>query len=159
MKNIFIIFSFVLLSACGDDLSGLPDPDAKAPEREPDSFSFATATEVDADEDVSIQSQVDAGQTRHYYFSIPYYNAGNGPGDLESVSFVSSGGELELSWYDGNRIYQNSDGNTLEFTSIDETFPSYEPGGYSKHYLIYFTIKNDTFSEVKYELAFTEKQY
>ena len=56
MKNIFIIFSFVLLSACGDDLSGLPDPDAKASEIEPDSFTFASATEVDADEGVSLYS-------------------------------------------------------------------------------------------------------
>lgn len=155
MKNIFIILSFVLLSACGDDLSGLPDPDAKAPEIEPDSFSFSTATEVDADEDVSLFSQVVAGQTRYYYFAIPYYNAGNNAYDLEKLILVASDDTLELAWYDAEQTFQNSGTTELDFTVIDSSFPSHKVN-YTDYYKIYFTVKNDTEFEVSYQLGFSE---
>lgn len=148
MKNILILVSLALLSACGDDLSGLPDPDAKAPEIEPDSYSFSTAAEIEAVENLNIYSQVEAGETRHYFASVALFETSN-LGDTLSIIPAST---LELSWYNAEQGYQNSDTSALAFSVQDS---GRSPSDDSE-YKIYFTVKNDTDFDVEYQLTFTE---
>ena len=159
--HILSISFFIFLSGCGDDLSGLPDPDQKAPAVEPDSFTFASATEIDVDmysgESVDIHSQVSANQTRHYQFEILYYNAGNGVGDLASLTLVTPDpdGNLQLAWYDANQELQQSDAAVLDFTTINSSFPTHQIND-RDYYKIFFTVENSSEIEMEYQLEIKE---
>ena len=70
-------------------------------------------------------------------------------GDTLSIIPAST---LELSWYNAEQGYQNSDTSALAFSVQDS---GRSPSDDSE-YKIYFTVKNDTDFDVEYQLTFTE---
>lgn len=98
-----------MLAGCGDDLSGLPDANAKAPEQEqePDSFTFETATDLDIDSrafPTKVFSQFPADTTRYYKFTLGYFDVGTTLGSLRDVSLVASTGVVTLAWYSPEQV-------------------------------------------------------
>lgn len=144
-----------LLSGCGDDLSGLPDPQQKAAGKEPDSFSFETATVIDVGSrtfSTTIVSSVPEMQTRYYQFNLGYFDVGTTLGSLKDITLVSSDDTLELAWYDPDQNIQTTHPSFLDFSSIKSLFYSDD---FDQESIFFVSVKNATASEVGYNLAFS----
>lgn len=145
----------LLLIGCGDDLSGLPDPQKKVAGKEPDSFSFETATIIDVGSrtfSASIVSAVPEMQTRYYQFNLGYFDVGTTLGSLKDLTLVSSDDALELAWYDPDKNIQNTHPSFLDFSSIKSLFYS---DNFDQESIFFVSVKNSTASEVGYSLAFS----
>ena len=153
LSKLCLIPIFALLTACGDDLSGLPDPETKASAKEPDSFSFETATVLkltSSSYGSAIVSSVPAGATRYYKFTLGYFDVGTTYGMLEGITLTSSDDSLELAWYSPDQLLQEVDATQLSFASMKSDF--YIECCDEEH-TFYMSVKNATMTDVNYNLS------
>lgn len=144
-----------LLTGCGDDLSGLPDPQQKVAGKEPDSFSFETATIIDVGSrtfSATIVSSVPEMQTRYYQFNLGYFDVGTTLGSLKDLTLVSADDSLELAWYGPDQNLQTTHPSFLDFSAIKSLFYS---DNFDQESIFFVSVKNSTASEVAYSLAFS----
>ena len=150
--KIFLLSFFLLLAACGDDLSGLPDPQTKAPAKEPDSFSFATATSLNLTSSSygsGVVSSVPAATTRYYQFTLGQFDVGTTYGMLEGITLTSADDSLELAWYSPDQLLQEVDPTQLSFATMEDFYIEC----CDEEYTFYMSVKNATSVEVNYTLA------
>ena len=155
-KTVFSVsFLFLLLTGCGDDLSGLPDSNTKTPAQEPDSFTFETATDLDIDSSAfpaKVFSQVPANTTRYYKFTLGYFDVGTTYGMLRDVSLVSSTGVVTLAWYSPDQVLEQTDNSSLDFSSMKSTYYTECCDG---EFTFFMSVDNQTSSEIDYQLDFS----
>jgi hypothetical protein len=152
LSKILLVSAFMLLGACGDDLSGLPDPTTKAAGKEPDSFSFATATELNLTSSSygsAIVSSVPAGATRYYQFTLGQFDVGTTYGMLEGMTLTSSDDSLELAWYSPDQLVQEVDPTQLSFATMEDFYIEC----CDEEHTFYMSVKNATMTDVNYELS------
>ena len=144
----------LLLTACGDDLSGLPDPETKAATAEPDAFSFETATLVDIGSrsyPARITSNVPANTTRYYQFVLSYFDVGPYAGDFKDVSLTDSSGFLELAWYNPSQELQNTHPTTLDMSGLRDL---YYTDCCDEKFTFYISVANTSSIDATYTLLF-----
>lgn len=145
----------LLLAACGDDLSALPEPNQKVPGTEPDSFSFETATVIDVGSrtfSTTIVSTVPEMQTRYYQFTLGYSDVGATLGSLKDLSLVSADDSIELAWYDPDKNIQTTHASFLDLSIIESLFYT---ECCDQEFTFYVSVKNATASSIDYNLAFS----